>query len=622
VKLQPRQQLLEIWAAAARVAQNGGQWRWGGRHGRNSISDAEQLLCFMYPASELPEFKLDTPDATADDVLTALTVIGDSVEIPRRLLDLAEAYLDEYTDADGRPIFSGGSYFRPGLDGEALTQEQLTLDVVDSYSMSITLMLGTLGFIRVFRGSVTRENLRSRIRRLEDRASKRLSAAMVGMLRSFTINVFDPNSDQGKSMLRMANQVDAPDRRILEELQNALRETRAGLRDLTIGSGSTVDLDNPNLLFECGWSWGIVRNAPEVVTELDIGTQPKGWALDNPILYFTVNALVGISDLWSERTRLLGLLNDEQQRLSTALQLRWDITQNYWRTMATFGTGRWPLEDIPWRTTDGKESDYYSLGVTAVVVQYMVKTRAADVDLGRVANVLEELARSARITRRPVESDTSAVALHHPGVRMALLGTDELSGKENGAERGEPMLWPVSDFAITLLKRTVWVSSITQSTRTRERLQNLADKIWEHVEERRFVNGDYKGLWDNPAGAFDEIADPPAQVSWYFTERVIEFLVSVARATREPPLRSQQLVDFTGDLLAEAEHLLNHEQFIRPVQSAQTGERAGLNRIRSSLQRAREIMGERPASALSLINDALLELDRLAAARDDAAEAM
>jgi hypothetical protein len=622
VKLQPRQQLLEIWEAAAKVALDGQRWQWGGRRGRNSIADAEQLLCFMYPASELPEFKLDTPDATADDALDALDGIGDSVEIPKRLLDRIEEYLDEYTDQDGRPTFSGGTYFRPGLDGEDLTAEQLALDVVDSYSMSITLMLGTLGFIRVFRASVSRETLRRKIRNLEERASRRLSAAMVGMLRSFTVNTFEPGSTSGKNLLRTVNQVGAPDKRILDSLQEALRESRAGLRDLTIGSGSTVDLDNPNLLFECGWSWGIVKDAPEIVTDLEIGGQPKGWAVNSPVLYFTVNALVGVVDLWSERTRVLALLNDEQQRLATALQLRWDITQNYWRTIATFGSGRWPLEDIPWRTTDGKESDYYSLGVTAMVVQYMVKARAGDVDLARVAIVLEELARSARITRRQVDTDTSAVALHHPGVRMTLMGTEELGAKADSADPGAPMTWPVSDFAITLLKRTIWVASITQSTRTRERLHTLADQIWEHIEERRFSEGPLKGLWDNPAGTFDNIVDPPDEVSWYFTERVIEFLVSVAMASREPPLRSQQLVDFTAELLAEAEHLLNHEQFIRPVQSGQGGARSSIISIQSGLQRARTIMGERPASALSLINEALLELDRLAAARENASEAM
>ena len=84
-----------------------------------------------------------------------------------------------------------------------------------------------------------------------------------------------------------------------------------------------------------------------------------------PFLYFTVNALDGIADLFSARTVILGLLNEEQQRLTAALRLRWELTQRYWATIATFGEARWPLEDIPWKTTDGRESDYYSLLVTS-----------------------------------------------------------------------------------------------------------------------------------------------------------------------------------------------------------------------------------------------------------------
>ncbi|GAA1007597.1 hypothetical protein Aple_019040 [Acrocarpospora pleiomorpha] len=612
MKLQPRQQLLEIWEAAARASSQGKEWRWGGRHGSNSISDAEQLLCFMYPASELPEFRLDTPDATSDDVLEALASIGDSVEIPKRLLTLIDAYLTTYSDKDGRPLFGGDSYFLPNEPGEEVTSEQRALDVVDSYSMSVTLMLGTLGFLKVFRRSVTRQDIRAKISDLEARSNVRLSAAMVGLLRSYTINVFEPGSPQGQALLRTANQAKVHDRRVHDDLQKSLEEVRAGLRDLTIGSGSQVDLDNPNLLFECGWAWGVVKNAPEVITDLKVGDQPKGVAPEVPYLYFTANALVGVVDLWSERTRVLGLLDDDQQQLANALQRRWDITQNYWRTVATFGKDRWPLEDIPWRTTDGKESDYYSLGVTAMVVQYLVRTRAGDVDLGRVAGVLEELARSARITRRPVENDLSAVALHHPGVKVTLLGSDEL---------GPQLIWQVADFAITLLKRTIWVATITQSNRTRERLHTLADQIWAHIQQRRFTHQQVKGLWDNPAGAFDDVDDEQNQVSWYFTERIVEFLVTMALTSREPPLRSQQLVDVAGELLAEAEHLLNREQVIRPVR-ARRGAGSSITTIASRLDRARKIMGERPASATALINQALLELDQLAAARENASEAM
>ncbi|MEU7937950.1 SCO2524 family protein [Microbispora bryophytorum] len=611
MKLQPRQQLLELWEAAARASYRDGVWTWGGRDGSNSISDAEQLLCFMYPASELPGFRLDTPDETADDVLAALTVLGDSVEIPKLLLRVMGQYLRTYTAEDGRPLFSGGSYFRP-LDDEAkVTPEQLQLDVVDSFSMSVTLALGTLGFLKVFRQSVRRESIRREIRELEDLASKRLSAAMAGLLRSFTVNAFDPGSTAGRALLRTVNQTGAPTRRVLDDLRRELRPVRAGLRDLTIGSGSQLDLDNENLLFECGWTWGIVKDAPDIVTPLDIGPQPKGVAADTPFLYFTVNALVGIADLFSARTRVLSLLNDDQITLAQAIQRRWDLTQSYWRTIATYGRGTWPLEDIPWRTVDEKESDYYSLGVTAMVVQNLVNNRAADVDLGRVAAVLEELAVRARIIRRAVPGDPP-VLMHSPGVPINLHGSDSL---------GPHLVWVVSDFAITLLKRTIWAASIAQNTRMRERLLALADQIWRHIMQRRQTDGLAAGLWDQPGNVFTDIEVRDEDPSWYFSERVVEFLVSAAASSGEPPLRSPQLVELALQMLGEAEHLLDQELVARPLVGGQTIQ-PKLRSIQASLQRARSIVSDRPATAQALINDALLGLERLSAARDSASEAI
>ncbi|GAA0363307.1 SCO2524 family protein [Microbispora corallina] len=611
MRLQPRQQLLELWEAAARVSCRDGSWSWGGRDGSNSISDAEQLLCFMYPASELSGFRLDTPDETADDVLAALARLGDSVEIPKLLLKVIGDYLRTYTAEDGRPVFSGGGYFRTADEDVTPTAEQLRLDVVDSFSMSVTLMLGTLGFLKVFRQSVRRESIRREIRELEDLASRRLSAAMVGLLRSFTVNAFDPGSPQGLTLLRQVNQTGAPDRRVLDELRRALRPVRARLRDLTIGSGSQVDLDNDNLLFECGWTWGIVKDAPDVATPLPIGPQPKGVAADVPLLYFTVNALVGIADLFSERTRVLGLLDDEQLTLAQAIQRRWDLTQHYWRTVAMSGRGAWPLEDIPWQTTDERESDYFSLGVSAMVIQSLVSNRSSDVDLDRVAGVLEELAVRARITRRAIPGDPS-VLLHSPGLPVRLLGGEEL---------GPDLVWIVSDFAVKLLKRTIWAASIARNTGTRERLLTLADHVWRHISRRRFIDGPSAGLWDQPGNVFPDVEARHEEPSWYMTERVVEILVSAAYAGAETPLSSPELVDLAMQMLGEAEHLLDRELVTRPLVAGQTVQ-PKLRGVQAALQRARAILGDRPATALALIQDALLDLERLAAARDSATEAM
>jgi hypothetical protein len=48
MRIQPRQQLLEVWRALGdSTLDDDGDWIWGGRHGRNSITDAEQLLCLL-----------------------------------------------------------------------------------------------------------------------------------------------------------------------------------------------------------------------------------------------------------------------------------------------------------------------------------------------------------------------------------------------------------------------------------------------------------------------------------------------------------------------------------------------------------------------------------------------
>ncbi|MFD0852350.1 hypothetical protein ACFQ07_08955, partial [Actinomadura adrarensis] len=189
-------------------------------------------------------------------------------------------------------------------------------------------------------------------------------------------------------------------RQVAEDLLADLSGVRAAVRDFTIGSGASSELDNPSRLFEIGWSWSLVKGAPEIEGIEDIGKQRTGIALERPILYFTVNALDGIADLFTPRTVELRLLNETQQRLSQALRLRWQLTQSYWSTIASFGDGRWPLEDIPWRTTDSEESDYFSLLVTTMAIQDLEGRRATDDELRRLGSVLKELAERGRITRR------------------------------------------------------------------------------------------------------------------------------------------------------------------------------------------------------------------------------
>ncbi|MFF5076841.1 SCO2524 family protein [Actinoplanes sp. NPDC000266] len=603
MQIQPRQQLLDIWHATARVSYHDGEWRPSG----NSISDAEQLLCIMAPATEIHLFRLDRPDAVANDVLEALRPLGDNLQIPQALLRALSGYISRYTADDGTPIFSGDSYFAPEDEGAEIKQEQRELDVVDSFSISITLMLATIGFTKVFRQVVSRPVLLQRVDELERAAAVRLSAAMAGMLRSFAVNVFSAEDDAGRELIRAVNQERRPTRLVVEELRDALREINARLRDdVTIGSGAAEgnELDNPNLLFECGWSWGVVRDAPEIETTASIGEQRAGVALNAPYLYFTTVAMDAIQALSSERTRLLGLLDSEQARLAQSLQLRFELTRSYWTAIATFGSGRWPLEDLPWCTTDGIESDYSSLLVGGIVIQDMQAARASNTELRRVADVLEELANRSRITRRSSQPET-AIIIQVPGLRLPLEGSED--------DGGPRLAWTVADISPTLFKRSITLAGMLDDGTIRSRLLDLADAIWEHLADRMMREGEARGLWDRPAGVYRYLPDDLREASWYYTRRVVDCLVAAARLINAPPLGSPLLTQIAADLLNEADHLYNREL----LNGTTPGEilRAELERIGSELRRAKFVRRERPGVAMAVAGEVLRKLDRLSAAR-------
>ncbi|GIF20681.1 hypothetical protein BJ973_001413 [Actinoplanes tereljensis] len=608
MQIKPRQQLLDIWRATARVSYRDG-WVPGGLGGSNSISDAEQLLCIMAPATEIPLFRLDQPDTVTDDVLEALRPLGDNLQIPQRLLRALYDYLHRYTAADKiTPIFSGGTYFSPEQGGDKVEQEQLDMDVVDSFSISVTLTLAIIGFTKVFRQVVTRAALLRQVEEVEQMANRRLTAAMAGLLRSFTVNVFTADSPFGQELVRTVNQERRATHVVVDELRLALREINARLRDdVTIGSGASEgsELDNPNRLFECGWSWGVVRDAPKIETSAEVGEQRDGVAQNAPYLYFTTVALDAIQALSSERTRLLGLLDPEQARLAQSLQLRFELTRSYWTTIATFGSGRWPLEDLPWRATDGIEFDYFSLLISGMVMQSMLAVRATNANLRRVADVLEELANRSRITRRSTEPET-AVGVHFPGLHFPLEGSDALGGPG--------LQWTVADISPTLFKRTLNLASMTTDGPTRSRMLELSDSIWQHLSIRVIRHGDDHGLWDWAAGAYAYLPNGGSQVSWYYTKRVVDCLVNAANVINEPPLRSELLLQIAADLLNEADHLYDRE-LLSGIAIRGEALRVDLERVGAELKRARAVYRERPGVAVAVAEEVLRKLDRLAAAR-------
>ena len=207
--------------------------------GRNSISDAEQLLTILYPATAIESLKVDSVDETADDVLDYLRSLGNALGHPAsadQVHQRLHAHLPGRRDAG----LLRGQLLRVRRTTEAATikPEQRKLHVVDSYSMSVTLCLATLGFLRVYRrGHCRSQRMLQEVDELEKLSSQRLTAAMVGLLRSFTVNTFDPTDPPGQAMCTMINQGGVATEILVRDLLEELAEVRAGLRqELTIGT--------------------------------------------------------------------------------------------------------------------------------------------------------------------------------------------------------------------------------------------------------------------------------------------------------------------------------------------------------------------------------------------------
>ena len=473
LRTNPRQHILDTWRAFARATFSSGEWAWGGRYASNSISDAEQILILLYPATEVPGFRLDRPDAIEDDVLAVLRPMGSGLDIPMRMLEALETFLERYTEEDG-PTFSGGSYLLPEEPGAEVKPEQAVYDITESYSISVTLCLSAKGFLREFQRTVERRELQSRIDVAVTALDVRLTSAMVGLLRSFVVNVLTPDTPGEAVLLRMVSQGRVVGRTLTQDLRGQLQPVRDKLPELTFGlpqENERMLRDYPERFFECGWTWGVAQDATDIdLPAAEEVKQPHGIAESRPVLHFTVNALDGLADLFSTRTSRQGLLTSEQQPLREALNLRWGLALQYWSTLATFGTGRWPIEDVPWEATDGQSSPYFSELVVSIVAMAQ-QGGGVGGTIGRSVAVLEELGQRGLVSRRAAEDDRG-VLLHDPGVLMPLRGSDK---------EGPPLGWTYNGYSATLAKTALRVASVTTSRRNRARLIEVADAAVEHL---------------------------------------------------------------------------------------------------------------------------------------------
>jgi hypothetical protein len=613
--IQPRRQILDIWRAAAQYVYRGRSWQWDGLVSSNSISDAEQLLCLLLPATQMSQLGLETPNNTPEDVLDALKALGDPVQIPQVLISAMEEFLDRYTKPDGVPDFSGGSYFVPQSPQEELTVKQRDLDVIVSYATSVSLCLATLGFLTKYSENPLRGTWAKRVESIQTRVQFRLTAALTGLMRGFTMNPIVLDDREGRNLIETLNQGLGSERAVITEFNDQMKSVRGRLREARLGVVRAEELDNPNLLFEIGWTWGIASDAP--IFKLDLnepaeitGVQQTGYALSKPYLYFTLVALDAIEQLDSERTRVLGLLDERQLRLANALITRRDLTQMYWSRLARFDKTRWPLEDLPWKTVDGQESDYYSLLVSAVLIQDLRTRDANEDDLRRLEPLLTELAGRLRITRRPLINDP-VLAMHAPGMGITLDGSELL---------GPLMQWQVSDFSPLLLKRTVQVAGLTTDAVVRDKLLSLAALVWRHMAARRYIKGPAAGLWDYPTGEYSELPETGEQPAWYMTYRVTEALVTAAATQTSRLTRNEGLTTQAVAMVSEAEYLLNQE--LMSTEASNTPLQRTLQELRVSMDRAKELAYDKPSTAIALSITVVTQLDKIELGRLDAKQGL
>ncbi|WP_041542289.1 SCO2524 family protein [Catenulispora acidiphila] len=607
MRTNPRQHILDTWRAFARETFSSGEWAWGGRYPSNSISDAEQILVLLYPATEVPGFRLDRPDAIEDDVLAVLKPMGSGLDIPMRMLEALEDYLARYADEEGRPTFGGGSYLLTEEPGAEVKPEQAEYDITESYSISVTLCLSAKGFLREFQRTVERRELQSRIDVAVTALDLRLTAAMVGLLRSFVVNVLSPDTPAEAVLLRTVSQGRAVGRTLTQDLRGQLQPVRDKLPELTFGlppENEQILRDDPERFFECGWTWGVAQDAADIdLPAAEDVRQPQGVAESRPVLHFTVNALDGLADLFSIRTSRQGLLTPEQQPLREALNLRWGLALQYWSTIATFGSARWPIEDVPWQSTDGQSSPYFSELVVSIVALAQ-QGGGADGTIGRSVAVLEELGQRGLVSRRATDDDRG-VLLHDPGVLMALRGSEE---------EGPPLARSYNGYAATLAKTALRVASVSTSRRNRARLIEVADTAVDHLLARRQQPD---GLWDHPDNIFHRSDPAPSTPAWDMTHNVVEVFVAASSLVSAPPLADQGQVDQANAKIAEARHILDQERLTAPTAGGSLLQKL-LREAEQSLNRADSLASKRPATAAALADKVLRDLDELAFARQAA----
>jgi hypothetical protein len=508
MRLRPEDELRTIWRGVTRYCFRDGGFIWGDPAAADSVSDAEQLLCILAPATELPALLVDRPDRTDPANLAALEHLGPPAEVPMRLVRAMHEYLTRWRDEHGNPVFSGGRYL-PAAPG---------LDLLAGYAVSLRFCLAAIGFCKVLHQTHPDDELL----RVGELASTRLTAAMIGLLRCFTLCTFDEDAPEGRRLRALIHQDGRAQPAVLAEFAYQVREMRIGVGEMTIGvADGPWDLADTNRMFELGWTWGVTVGAAPVETAPPPPAQPAGIAGTRPDLDLTLVTVDAMSSLYSERTRLLALLDEEQQRLSRALQLRFDLTVTFWTRVAMFGEHRWPLERGPWAATDGTTGDHHTVAVAGLTATGLGNRRGSqDVQLGYLLRVCADIARRHGVVRPPAAE--SPLEWPRPAAEFVPAPSP---ARDDLARRVGSVLPGL--FAVVLQ-----AAGYTDNGPLQRQYEDLADVLWERVTP----------------------ADDPAP-DWPDLLRIVDGLIRAASVAEGGTVPAAAPLALVHQMLADADEL-------------------------------------------------------------------
>ena len=606
-----------------------------GKGGRNSVMDAEALLCFLQPQGSVDPFNIRSGFGVTgigvDDINQVFrpsadpgsSLDEDAIEI---VIALSTDYL-ERNRHNGISVFEAGTYLEPTTACSAELRAR-SLDIVDSYTLSVSVclhLLYLLGPSGWGNESHTNKKVSERCLKACDLANERLTSALQGLCQSFAY------SEMTEGKWEQATMITWP------KNDQAIMQIRQRLRRLEIET-------NENQAFECGWSWGLHPDAREV-----LGKAPPrpddALASPNPYLYFTLNAIDGVADLFEEWVQTEELLSADQLALAARLRNLSDLTSQYWAAIAFSESkaqkGKWALEAIPWRTADGSASIQWSLYVYGLALRDHLARRRANTpsELTRLISLLEELAERGRLTRIPVDNSVPkavseqlqtaegtaenllvqaqrdpALTLHWPGLELTL-----------GDIQDRPIyVMPIYDFAPQLLKRAAILLGNTSELDLRDRLRTLIDAVWdEHLKHRSNTdNRATEKYWDFPDNAYsafetyggaailigDKIEGTRKTTkrvaSWYVTQRVTEAMVALSHATGKR--QRGRLTTFESFLKELSDHLINDIDILI-ARSGPTDRRERLEPLRT---RANAVRNQFDQGDLTLCLRSLIDLVR------------